>query len=819
LGATHQLLRFGLFELNATTGELRNAGKLVKLPPQAVKLLGLLASRAGQSVSRDEIQNQLWGEETYVDFEHGVNKCIKQIRDALGDNADEPHYIETLPRYGYRFLAPVASKSVAPPRPNVVASDSSESSRPQALRSSAPASAVPVTSAVALRFPVIAGKAGTAVEEEPKPDRFVWLRRPYLMWIGVVLVVLSVIGGVLCWRNRKTTALTERDTIVVVDFANSTGDAVFDDTLKTALTVALSQSPFLNVLSDNKVAATLKLMTLPAGTRLTPELAQRLCQRAGSKAYIAGSIASLGNEYVVGLKATNCQTGDTLAQELVTATGKEKVLNALGTGAAKLRAELGESLATVQKFDVPLQDATTSSLEALQAYSRGIIASREKGPDASLPYDQRAVQLDPNFAMGYLGLGGDYFSMSELGRASEYFTKAFQLREHASERERLEIDANYYENVTGELYKAARAYQELTASYPRDAAYYNYLGIVYATLGLYQKAEEVTRQARELAPDRVAMYSNLSAYLVAQRRFDQSRQVIEEAHARKLEDFILHNVLYGLAFLQSDSPAMAEQERWFADKPEFANDGLALAADTRAYAGHLVEAQNLTKRSVDSAIHADSKETGAIVWENAALREAAFGNFTEARQEAAEGLKLAPASQGVLVEAALAYAMTGDAARSSAMAGDLNKRYPLDTQVQLLWLPAIRAQLALTRKDPVAAINILQSAIPPIEYATLPFVTYGAGLYHTYIRGEAYLALEQGTAAAAEFQKILDHSGLVWNCWTGALARLGLARSFALQGDNVKARLAYEDFLHLWNDADPDIPILKQAKSEYTKLR
>jgi len=652
-------------------------------------------------------------------------------------------------------------------------------------------------------------------------------RRAKLWKIGVpVLLVASLVAGGLYYRSRQTKRLTNKDTIVLADFANSTGDAVFDDTLKTALNVSLNQSPFLNVLPENKVAATLKLMTRPADTKLTPDVARELCQRAGSKAYIAGSIASLGSEYVLGLKAVNCQSGDTLAQEQVTAASKEKVLDTLGGAATKLRGELGESLATVQKLDVPLAEATTSSLEALQAYSLGTKAADEKGPSAALPYNQRAIQLDPNFAMGYRAVGDDYFARGELGRASDYFTKAFQLREHASEREKLHIAADYYWSVTGELDQAAQTYQEEIESYPRYFGAYVNLGTVYSAQGQYEKAAETTRQAVRLAPDSVALYASLAIDALALQRFDEARQNIHEAQARKGDDSALRNALYALAFVGADSAAMAEQQQWYAGKPE-ENFGLALASDTEAYGGHLGKARELTKRAVDSAIRADSKENGAIWQANAALEHAGYGNATEARQLAAEALKLAPASQGVESEAALGFAMAGDTARAESLAQDLGKRFPLDTQMQSLWLPAIQAQLALDRKNPASALNAPQ-ADSPIELGSIQFVNNISCLYPTYIRGEAYLAAGQGGSAAAEFQRILDHSGIVWNCWTGALARLGVARANALQARTsqgadadaarVRALAAYKDFLTLWKDADPDIPILKQAKAEYAKL-
>jgi len=712
----------------------------------------------------------------------------------------------------------VASVPESPlPVPVMPAASAPISSTAAASSSSGAASAVS-SSAVGM-----AAEAPSAITPTPPPTKKRWP----IAAAAVVLVLAAAIAGLLYYRSRQAPKLTEKDTVVLADFDNTTGDPVFDNTLKTALSVALNQSPFLNVLSDGNVATTLKLMTRPPDSKLTPEVAREVCQRAGSKAYIAGSISSLGSQYVLGLKVVNCQSGDTLAQEQATAAAKEKVLEALGEAASKLRGELGESLASVQKLDVPLAQATTSSLEALQAYSLGLKAYREKGEAAALPHHQRAIALDPNFAMGYLAVGSDYFSLAELGRASEYFSKAFQLREHASEREKLIISAEYYHNVTGELEKAAQTFQEWIASYPRDSAAHLDLGNVYSQQGQYEKAAQEYHESLSLAPDSGSPYSNLANALFALQRFDEARQIIQQAHARKLDDYVFRLALYALAFLREDSRGMAEQQQWFAGKPE-ENVGLSLASDTEAYAGHLGKARELTRRSLDSAVRADSKESGAIWLENAALRQAAFGNLTDARQTAAEGLKLVPTSQSVEVEAALAYAMAGDASQAESLAQDLNKRYPLDTQMQSLWLPAIQAQLALNRKSPPLALNALQAA-SSIELGQIAFVNNLSCLYPTYIRGEAYLAAGQGKEAAAEFQKILDHSGIVWNCWTGALSRLGVARANALEAKNstgadadaarVRALAAYKDFLTLWKDADPDIPIYKEAKAEYARLQ
>ena len=653
------------------------------------------------------------------------------------------------------------------------------------------------------------------------------IKRGYL-WksaVSALAVVVALIAGGLYYRSHRAKPLTDKDTIVLADFDNKTGDAVFDDTLKTALSVSLNQSPFLNVISDNKVAQTLRLMTRPSDTKLTPEVAREICQRARSKAYIAGTIGSLGSEYVLALKAVNCQNGEPLAQEQITASAKEKVLDALGTAATRLRGELGETLATVQRFDVPLAEATTSSLEALQAYSLGWKAFYENGGAAALPYHQRAIALDPSFAMAYASVGNDYLTAGEVGRASEYLTKAFQMRDHASERERLHITALYYGEVTGELEKEVAADQTFVGIYSGG---HGSLGWSYMKQGQYEKATAEYREAVRLDPDR-RFSEDLAQSLFALQRFDEARR-IEEAQAQKRENFsAVHQNLYALAFLTSDSHAMAEQRQWFDKRDD--KSGLSLASDTAAYTGCLGKSRELTRQSVDGAIRADQKENAAIWLENSALREAAFGNIAKAKQAAAEGLKLYPAiaSQGVAVEATLSYAMAGDATRSKSLAEDLNKRFPLDTQMQSLWLPAIDAQLALNRKNPTQAVSDLQPAAPPIEFGTIEFVRNLSCLYPTYIRGEAYLAAGQGSAAAAEFQKILDHSGIVWNCWTGALAHLGVARANALQSRTsqgadagaarTRALAAYKDFLTLWKDADPDIPILKQAKAEYAKLQ
>jgi eukaryotic-like serine/threonine-protein kinase len=773
-GSAGRFARFGSFEVDLRERQLTKAGARIRLQEQPFRMLSLFLERPGQLVTREEIREHVWPQNTFVDFDAALNTAIRKLREALNDAAGNPRFLETVPREGYRFVAPVTWQ------PDLQ-----------------------------LTSPAVR-------------------RQSYLWFAAAVILAGATVGGFWLLRHPGT-KITPKDTIIVADFANSTSDQVFDDTLKTALTVALNQSPFLSVVSENKVASTLQLMTRPVDTRLTTDVASEVCQRLGSKVYIAGSIAILGNEYVLGLKAIACQTGDSLAQEQAIAHSKEQVLNAVGETAAKLRRQLGESLASVQKFDVPLYQATTASLEALKAYSLGAKAAQQANYSAAIAYGQRAIQLDPDFAAAYAEVGDYYLFMTQVSRANECLSKAFQLRERASEREKLWITEQYYENVTGELEQAAQIGEQRTSEYPRDFSGYIDLGNVYAKQGYPEKAAEQYRKSIGVAPDIGAAYEILTNALLASQHFDEARQIIEQRQARKRDDVVIHNALYGLAFLVADSAAVVEQEHWFASRPDFENFGLSLASDTAAYAGHLGKARELTKRSSDSAIRVNMRESAAIWLENGALREAAFGNSREAKRAAADGLKLAPSSQGVEDEAALVYAMAGETTRVDSMAKELNRRYPLDTQVQSMWLPAIRAQLALSQKRTAAALTSLQAASGPIEFGQIVFVNNYSCLYDIYTRGEAYLRAGQGVQAAAEFQTILDHGGIVWNCWTGALALLGLARANALQvatlhGGNTdaarsRALAAYEKFLTLWATADATIPVLKQARAEYVKMK
>jgi DNA-binding winged helix-turn-helix (wHTH) protein/tetratricopeptide (TPR) repeat protein len=788
-------VRFGPYEADFRRGELRKFGTRIRIQGKPLAVLALLVKTPGQTVLREELRDALWTDDVFVDFDKNLATAVNKLRQALCDTAESPQYIETVPKVGYRFIAPVevlSSDVIAEPLPTDVVA----------------AAAAPA---------VVAGAAKKGWRR--------WIFATAFVFTAILIVILV---AAISEHRRPAPALSEKDSIIVADFANGTSEPLFNDTLKTGLTLALDQSPYLNVLSEAKVAKTLKLMTKPPNTKLSADVVREVCLRTESKAYVAGSITSLGTDYVLALKAVDCKTGETLGQQQVTAERKEKVLNALGKAAANLRSQLGESLATVQRFDAPLAEVTTQSLEALQAYSQAPKAGREEGPEAQVVYLQHAIALDPNFARAYAAMGNTYESLSETGRAAEYYSKAFELREHATEREKLVISGRYYQNVTGELDKAARTYEEVLQSYPRDVVIVD-LANIYAAEGKYDEAVEVMRQSQRLVPDRASVYTNLANAFMALQRFDEARQVIQQGQSKKLENLVFHNALYALSFLKSDAAGMAKQQEWFAGKPDVRHFGFSLASDTEAYAGHLNKARELTRRAVESAIQADSKENAAIWSENAALREAAFGNAEEARRDAAAGLKLTPDRQDVQVEAALAYAMAGDKSRAQSLADELGRRYPVDTQMQSLWLPAVQAQLALLGKDSAGALDTLQKSAPPIEYGQIGFLANLSCLPWTYARGQALLASGQAGAAATEFQKISDHTGVVWNCWTGALARLGLARANALQSKQsqgadadaarVRALAAYREFFGLWKEADPDIPVYKQAQAEYARLQ
>jgi eukaryotic-like serine/threonine-protein kinase len=635
-------------------------------------------------------------------------------------------------------------------------------------------------------------------------------------------VVVALIAGGLYWHSRSAnsatsatnaTPLSEKDTVVIADFTNSTGDPVFDDALKQALGVQLGQSPFLNILSDRKVEETLHLMGRPSNERISRDVARELCIRTGSKAIVLGSISNLGGQYVLGLDAVGCSTGDTLAQEQEEAAGKQDVLKALGKAASNLRAKLGESLATIQKFDVPVE-ATTASLEALKAFSMGITTFRTKGNAEAIPFYRRALELDPKFAVAYASLGLVYGNLGQASLAAENIKKAYDLRDGVSEREKYRISALYYDNVTGELEQATQVYELWAKSYPQDSVPPGNLGVIYSELGQYDKALTVTEEGQRLGLGAIS-YSNLVGIDLALNRLDDAQKTIVEAQSHNLVSDFMHLTIYQLAFLKNDVAEMDRQVTWAAGKPGNEDILLSFQSDTEACSGRLARARDFSRRAVDAAVRNNSRETAAIWQVNAALREAEFGNLAIAKQDAAAALALSP-GRDVEVLVALALARSGENARAQAIVAELEKKYPSQTLLKVYWLPTIKAALELNGNNTAQSLVFLEAAAP-YELGGPPQFQVGT-LYPAYIRGQTYLAAHNGTAAAAEFQKFLDHRGDVINFPLGALAHLGLARSYALSGDTAKAKTAYNDFLTLWKDADPDVPILKQAKAEYAKL-
>ena len=623
---------------------------------------------------------------------------------------------------------------------------------------------------------------------------------------AVAIVALVAAGYFYFHRPPK---LTGKNTIVLADFANSTGDGVFDDTLKDALGVALRQSPFLDIASDEKVTATLRLMTKAADIRLTPQVAREVCQRSQSKAYIGGSIATLGSQYVIGLRAVNCANGNILVQEQTTATSKEKVLDALGSAVSKLRGELGESLASVQKSDLPLEQLTTPSLEALQAYTLGGKAQEEgKGYSAALSYFLRAIELDPNFAHAYSSAGVMYLALGDSARGKEYITKAYALRERAGAYESLLMQADYYDYVLGDLDKALELYQQMTESDPRDTIPWSHMAVAYSNLGQLEKTLEATKQV--VRPESGLFYPRLVGDERRLGHFSEAHKTSDLAASRGFDNFHLRWELYVLAFVEGDSKGMAEQVTWFDGKSPNTQDAfLSLEAETEAYRGHNRAAQEFSRRAAAAAVQAGDLEAAASYHLKAAWRKTVFGDMPDARKEVASALELVPQSEDVEAWGAEVLARTGNAAHAQTLAQDLVKRFPRHTVIHRYWLPMIEAQCALAAKKHAEAIERLREA-EPLEARSCNY---------SYERGEAYLAAGQGSAAAAAFQQILDHPGLVRNCLPGALAHLEIGRAYAMQGDTAKAKAAYQDFLTLWKDADPDIPIFIAAKAEYTKLQ
>jgi tetratricopeptide (TPR) repeat protein len=630
-------------------------------------------------------------------------------------------------------------------------------------------------------------------------------------FVAATLAIVALAAAAYIYFHRAP-KLTDKDMVVLADFTNTTGDAVFDGALRQGLAVQLEQSPFLNVVSEAQMQQTLKLMGQPGDAKLTSDVARELCQRTQSAAVLDGSIASLGSKYVLGIQAMNCHTGDVLAEEQTTADSKEQALKALDGAATKLRAKLGESLSSVQKFDTPLQQATTSSLEALQAYSMGRKTMVGKGDSAAaVPFFIRAIQLDPKFAMAYASLGTAYSNLAEIGLAADNTKQAYKLRGRVGDRERFYIESHYFQFGTGDLDAARRVYEVWVQTYPRDVGPRTNLATIYTLLGNYDKSLAMATEAARVSPQDSQVYADLVTAYIYLNRLDQARTTALDAQAKNLDSPDLRLYLYVIAFLQDDAAGMRQQIALSAGEPGVEDSLLSNDADTAAYFGHLRTAREFSRRASASAERAGEKETAASYEVNAALREAIFGNAGEVRKRSQAALALST-DRDTQYGAGMALGFAGDSPHAEALANYLAEQFSEDTAVQYCYLPTIRALLALSRKDSSKAIELLQVA-SPYELGT------AGGLYPVYVRGEAYLVARQSSEAATEFQKILDHRGIVQNEPIGAFAHLGLARAYAMSVDTAKARAAYENFLALWKDADPALHILKEAKAEYAKLQ
>jgi serine/threonine protein kinase/tetratricopeptide (TPR) repeat protein len=632
--------------------------------------------------------------------------------------------------------------------------------------------------------------------------------------LTLLILVATLVGTSHFLFQHPNPKLTDKDTVVLTDFTNTTGDPVFDETLKQALAVQLGQSPFLNIISEQKLAEALRLMGRQPSDRVSGEVARQLCVRTGCKAIVSGSISNLGDEYVIAVSAVGCTSGDTLAQEQQEAGTKQEVLKALGKAASSLRGKLGESLASIQKFDVPLE-ATTASLEALKAFSMGAAIGGTKGDAESIPFLKRAIELDPNLALAYLYLGNAYGNLGQGKLHIENIKKAYALSARVSERERYKISALYFW-LSGDLEQVSQLFEMWGKSYPKEVTPPADLAVIGVSLGQYEKAVTYTLDALRLEPNRTVAYSNLAQCYLALNRLDDAKKAIEQARGRALETDFIHLPEYELAFLTGDAAEMERQVAWAAGKPGMEDLLLSFQSDTEAYYGRLAKARDFSRRAVDASVRDNLKENAALWRVNAALREGEFGNTAAAKQDVARALTLAPGRADVKLFAALTLARIGEIARAKQLVKELERDHPSDTLLKRYWLPTIKAALEVSRNNSSQALSLLEPAVP-YELATPPELQIGT-LFPVYVRGQAQLMAHNGAAAAREFLKFEDHRGVTVNFPLGALAHLGLARAYALAGDTTKAKTAYQYFFALWKDADPDIPILKKAKAEYAKL-
>ena len=648
-----------------------------------------------------------------------------------------------------------------------------------------------------------------------KPQPWITVKLGALL-AGAAMVLAAALG--VYWYGHRTPKLTNRDTIVLADFVNTTGDPVFDGTLLQGLAIQLQQSPFLSLVSEERIHKTLKLMDQPADTRLTPDLAREICQRTGGAAFLDGSIKSLGSQFVIGLRARNCRSGDVLYEDQVQAGKKEDVLNALSRIASTFRTKVGESLSTVKEHDTPLPEATTPSLDALKAYSLASKVHLASGGAPAMPLYRRAIEIDPGFAMAYADLGHAYGEIGESDLSAESTRRAYELRNRASDAEKFYISASYDFRVTGNLENGQKTCELWAQTYPRDAMPYGFLSSILGIIGKNEKAVEASTKSLELDPESVFTYGMLTINNLACGRIEEAESVMRRAADRKLEDVVFPFIRFDIAFLRGVKAGMDREIARARGVPGLEDLMADKEAFVMAYYGHLQQARKQTQHASDLAEQASQKESSALYEAGAAVRESFYGNAAMARKNAAAALGISK-DREVIYAAALAFARSGNEPESQSLAKDLEQRFGEDTSVRFSYLPVLRAVYAMNHGELERAIEFLRIASAQ-EWATprTAIHAFFGALYPVYVRGEAYLKAHQGAQAAAEFQKIIDHQFLVFSDCIGALAHLQLGRAYAMSGDPAKAKAAYNDFLRLWKDADPDIPVLIQAKAEFAKL-
>jgi eukaryotic-like serine/threonine-protein kinase len=758
------LYAFGPFRVDADRGLLLRGDEPVPLTAKCLETLLVLLQHREETVSKDVLMKTVWPD-TFVE-ESNLTQHISMLRKALGESPQDRLYVVTVPGQGYRFVADVRE---------------------------------------------VAREADATIPKESDDSAFVHTRKRTWLAIAAVAVVLVGIAGTLWLRHTSAqSALSEKDSILLADFENSTHEEVFDGALKEGTAVELGQSPYLDLISNDRVRDTLRHMGRSPDEPVRLPLAREVCERVGAKVLITGSIAQVGTSYVLALDAVDCTDSDVLVREQVEARNREEVLPVLGKATSKLRGRLGESLNSIRRFDVPIVEATTPSLEALKAYSLGIDARTRATEKNAIPLFEHAIELDPKFAMAYAQLGGVYNNLGETGRASDYIKKAYALQANLSEREKLFLTVRYHTVVTGDLEKATETHEIWSRMYPRDPAPFNGLAARYQVVGEYEKAAAAARQALRLRPDHYVPYANLATSYLALGRLDDARAVCQQAATAGRESIYTHRVLFDLAYLKNDAAAMQHELDW-ATGTERENDMLAIQAGALIGAGKVRAARSVFEKSWAASERNGLLDDAAYSMAGEALAEADFGNQREARTRAMASLKL---GRGIDAEETVAetLALSGDLVQPKALVDDLRERFPHHAPLINASLPTILATAEMQHNSPAKAIQTLQQAAP---YDLSEFTS----LSSIYIRGLAYLRSGSGKEAATEFQKIVDHPGIDVTSERHALARLGLARAYAIMGDREKSRKEYEDFFVLWASADSDLPALRQAKVEYEKLR